>query len=99
MQAFFIRGIDAGLRGALLVDVFGARGKRVNIFAAVFGRADSALGSAKTKILFIKTQILDAVLDQLERVVLVVDREGAGVFVIQLLSVLTQNAHARTIEG
>ena len=37
MQPFLVRTVDAGLCGALFVNVFSARGKRVNILAAVLG--------------------------------------------------------------
>ena len=57
------------------------------------------LGGTLGQLLFIVTQILDAVFDQPERVVLIVDREGAAVIGLQLLDVLAQNAHAETVKS
>ena len=49
--------------------------------------------------LFVVAQVLDAVLDEPDRVVLIVDGERARVFVVELFDVLTKDAHAETVEG
>ena len=49
--------------------------------------------------LFVQAQVLHAVFDQTQRVVLIVDGEGARVFVVKLFDVLTKDAYAETVKG
>jgi hypothetical protein len=48
--------------------------------------------------LVVVPKVLDAVLDKSHRVVLIVDGEPTGVAFIQLLDVLTQDAHAEAVK-
>ena len=99
VQAFLVDLEDAGNRGAALVDVIGTRGKSCNIFAAVLCRADGGLSGAQAELLFVVAEVFDAVFDETQRVVLIIDGERAAVFVVELFDVLTQDAHAETVKG
>src|SRR5947208_2424707 len=48
--------------------------------------------------LFIVAKVLDAVLNETQRVVLIVDRKRARVSVVKLFDVLPQDAHAETVK-
>ena len=82
VQSFFVHLVNTGYGSAALVDVIGAGSKCVDVFAAVFGGADGALRGAQSQLLLVVAEVLDAVLDQPGRVVLVVDGKPARVFLV-----------------
>ena len=53
---------------------------------------------ARGRVLLVETELLDALLDQAQRIVLIVDREVSRVFVIEFLDVLAQDANAETVK-
>src|SRR4029453_1541462 len=98
MESLFVELVDARDRGPALINVFGAGRVSLDVFASIFGAADRALHRSGAQLLVVVPKILDAVLDKSHRVVLIVDGEPTGVAFIQLLDVLTQDAHAEAVK-
>src|SRR6266567_2059629 len=98
-QAFFVQHENARNRRAPLVDVLGFRAKGFGVLASILRRADRRLHRARSQLLFIKTEIANAILREPNCVVLIVNRERAGVAGFHRLDVAAQDADAQTVKG
>ena len=93
VQPLLVHLVNSRHRCAPFIDVFRTSGKGLGVFAAVLGRANRRLCSPLAQVLLVVSKILDALFDQSQRIVLVVDGKCACVFVVELLNILTENPH------
>ena len=98
MQAVFVNLIDLRHCCAAFVDILSLRGKRRRILAAVFSGADGCLRRARPEVFLVVTELFDALLDQAQRIVLIVNGEPARVLVVELFEILAQDANAETVK-
>jgi hypothetical protein len=99
-EAFLVELEDAGDGRALFVVVFDARRVGFGVVAVTILRArDCALRGALPQLLFIVAQILDALFDEPDGIVLIVDGKGARIAEPPGLYVLAQDADAEAVKG